>query len=277
MGYTLYDLVLRTARELETVVEGTATGGSTTTVIDTVYLLNRFEDDHFNAGQVFILYDAGGAAAAPEGEWGRVTDFVKSTGVVTMAAVSAAVAAGDRYAVMDDRFILDEIIQGINRVLGETPIEVTDTTTLDTAGDQLEYTLPTAMLDQNIEVWIQRETGDANANRWMKTTDWYIQETATGTGKTLVFWRQPDYIYGLKLVYRIPHPAIYARTDKLREPIDVNRIAVQAAYRCLLHKYAERGVADPLMERRMQEMFARAEAARWKSPNKVSEVKLNEI
>lgn len=277
MAYTLYDLVIRVARELETLKEGTATGGSTTTVIDTVYLANRYEDDHFNAGQAFILYDAGGASAAPEGEWARITDFVKSTGVVTCGTLTAAVAAGDRYAVMDDRFTLDEIIQGINRVLGETPIEVTDITTMDTAADQLEYNLPTGMLDRNIQVWLQQDTNDADANQWTLITDWYIQETSTGTAKLLVFWQQPAYPYALKVVYRIYHPALYARTDKLREDIDIIKIAYLAAYRCLLNKFAERGVADPLMERRLQEMGARAEMMRARHPNRINEIKLNNI
>lgn len=275
MAYTLYDVVLKTARELEVIVEGTATAGATTSITDTVYLQNRYEDDFFNAGQAFILYDAGGAGAAPQGEWGRITDFVKSTGVVTITAVSAAVAAGDRYALMDDTYTLDDLIGAINRVLMEIPIEVVDLTSVDTATNQLEYTLPTGILDNNIEVWIQQQTGDTDANMWEITHAWYIQETTTGTGKLLVFYVQPPYDYDVKLVYRTPHPALYARTDKLRESVDINRVALMSAYRAMLHKYAKRGVVDPAIERRMQELFGRAELMRARNPLQKTEIKLS--
>ena len=277
MGYTLYDIVQRVAREIGVLIEGTATGGSSTTIIDTVYLANRYGDDHFNAGQGLVLYDAAGAAAAPQGEWGRITDFVSSTGVVTITALTTAVAAGDRYGLIEPRFTLDDIIQAINRALGETPIENTDITSVTTDSETLEYSLPTTIIDQNIEVWIQRVTDDANANYWIRYDDWYIQSTATGTAKLLVFRSQPDYDYALKLVYRTYHPPLYARTDKLNEAIDVNRIAMEAAYKCLEALLARRGVNDPVLEKRLGELGPRVFAAEARAPIEKSTIKYFEV
>ena len=62
MTYTLANLTYRTARELDIVYEGTATGGSDTTLIDTNQLDQA--NDYWNDGTVWILEDAGGAGAA---------------------------------------------------------------------------------------------------------------------------------------------------------------------------------------------------------------------
>ena len=67
MAFDLFDLTLRVARGLNATVEGTATGGDATSIIDTTGLV-RFADDYFNknsgVGTAWITYDAGGAGAA---------------------------------------------------------------------------------------------------------------------------------------------------------------------------------------------------------------------
>ena len=273
-AFTLFDLTYRVARELGIVFEGTATGGSQTTVIDTTYLLNRFEDDVFNAGTVWILYDAGGAAAAPQGEMARITDFVKTTGVVTCGTLTAAVASGDRYAIADDMYTKDVIIQAINQVLGEIPIPAIDDTTVETDTDITEYTLATTMLDQNIEVWINTNDETDN-NYWIRTYDWYIQDAVTGTGKELIFRNQPPEPYHVRIKYWTPHTPLYATSDKLYESVDINRVVLGAAYRLLLWKKAQMPSAEAALDQRISELYARMEAARWKSPARKDYIKLN--
>lgn len=269
MTQNLFDLTYAVARELGHLREGIATGGTTTTLVDTARLQNQYVDDYFNLGTVWILPNAaGGSPSAPVGEYARVSDFVKSSGTATIEAVSSAIDAGDRYAIATEKFPLDTIISFINAALAEISIENTDLTTVDTASAQTEYTLPTAMLDYDIQVWIQRITGDANDNRWRRFHDWYISEPVAGTGtaKVLIMRSQPPYAYDLKIVYFTPHNALYASTDELRESVDINRVVLDAAYRCLLWKQAQHGDTDADLARRINELVLRVERAKTRSP-----------
>lgn len=240
MGKTLFDLTLELARLLETVSEGVATGGSTTTVVDTV---ERTEaDDYWNGGSVWITYDAGGAGAAPQSEFGYISDFVSSTGTITIrTALTAAVASGDRYAISTPRFGLGLLTQKINEVLGV--IEKTDTSTITTAADQLEYTLPTDLMNLK-QVWMQTDSDDSDANGWELVHDWYKQKSATGTADKLVFMRQPATGYAVKLVYEPYHAVLRAATDKLDDGINSMVVVHDAAVRCMLWRKAKVGDSD---------------------------------
>ena len=272
-AYTLFDLTYRLARELGVAFEGTATAGAATNITDTVYLLGRFEDDHFNAGTAWILYDAGGAGASPQGKMARVTDFVKTTGVATIETVTDAVAAGDRYALADDMYTKDVLIQAINQVLAEIPIPYIDDTTITTDASLTEYTLPTGMLDADIEVWLNRED-TTDDNYWLPLYDWYIQESITGTAKELIFKNQPAAPYDLRIKYWLPHPPLNATADKLRESIDINRVVLSAAYKLLVWKKAQKAVDDPVLDQRIAELYPRVEAMKWRNPARKESIKL---
>lgn len=274
MTYNLFHLTYRVARLLDGVLEGIATGGGATTIIDTVNLTNQYPDDWFNLGTAWILRDAAGGGASPEGKYSKVTDFDKVSGTATIFTVTDAIGAGDRYALTNKRYPLDLMISKINEALDETPIKVVDTTTLTTAGSTTEYTLPAAVLDQSINVWIQGQDVAAD-NRWFRWHDWYVQETGIGTQKKLVFRTQPPYAYDLKLEYIIPHPPLYVYTDKLDEQVNINRIALDAAHRCLLWKLDQPGDTDPDLARKVADMENKLERARWRSPAPVTgDVKL---
>lgn len=237
MSKTLFDLTLDLARLLETVTEGIATGGSTSTVIDTV---ERSEaDDYWIAGTVWITYDAGGAGAAPQGEYGYVSDSVSSTGVLTLrSALTAAVAANDRYAISTPRYPLSLLIQKINEALGV--IEKTDITTITIASSQLEYTLPADVKDLK-QVWIQT---DADVNDWDPVHDWYRQKSATSSADLLVFKRQFAAGYAVKLVYEPYHAYLRVTTDKLDDGINAKVVIHDAAVRCTLWRKARVGDSD---------------------------------
>ena len=83
---------------------GAATSGSTTTIVDTTKLIGGgFSARDWSSTWMRISKDAGGAAAAPEGEIRPVgaSGYAPSTGTMTIAtnapAWTAAVAAGDIY------------------------------------------------------------------------------------------------------------------------------------------------------------------------------------
>ena len=237
MAKTLFDLTLDLARLLQTTQEGLATGGSTTTILDSVERLEA--DDYWNGGTVWITYDAAGAGAAPQNEYGYVSDFAQSGGTVTIrTALTAAVASSDRYAIATPRYPLQLLIQKIGEVLWL--IEKTDITTITTASNQLEYTLPTDLMNLK-QVWLQTDT---DVNDWDQVHDWYKQKSATGTADKLVFRRQPAASYAVKLVYEPYHSVLRVATDKMDDGINSLQVVHDAAVRCVLWRKAKVGDSD---------------------------------
>lgn len=237
MGKTLFDLTYELARLLGIVSEGILTGGSTTTLIDTVARAEA--DDYWNGGTAWITYDAGGAGVAPQGEYGYISDFVQSTATLTLRSdLTAAVAAGDRYALGRKRYPLELLIQKINEAFGV--IEKTDTTTIAIVDQQLEYSLPSDLLELR-QVYIQ---GDTTVNDWQLVTDYGVQKSATGTANKVIFKRQ--FSAGLlgKLVYTAYHGTLRVATDKLDDSIHIDKIIYNAAVGCLLWRKARVGDSD---------------------------------
>jgi hypothetical protein len=265
MTETLSTVTYRIARELGIVAEGEVTAGSTITLIDTVNLTQP--DDYWNGGVAWILEDNAGAGAAPEGEWARITDFDNATNKITMGILSAATGAGDRYAVGKKRYPLDILIQKANQALQDLgKITITDTTSVDTAANQTEITLPAAIDFDNLrEVWLQTQTGDADDNRWdlLDKDKWYVQKTATGTQDLLVFRYQLPTSRDLKLVYIDKHPQLYDYNDKVDESVDIVRLIYEAAARCIMWRRQKVGSMDPTLPaqlRDLQNKAAKAEA-----------------
>jgi hypothetical protein len=268
MTDTLSTVTYRTARELGVVAEGEATGGTTTTLIDTLNLTQA--DDYWSGGSVWILDDAGGAGAAPEGEWARVTDFDNGTSKATIEAITVAPAAGDHYAIGKKRYPLDILIQKVNQALEDLgKITITDTTSVDTAANQTEITLPAAIDYDNLrEVWLQTQTGDADDNRWdlLDKDKWYVQKTATGTQDLLVFRYQLPTSRDLKLVYVDKHPQLYDYNDKVDESVDPIRLVYEAAARCIMWRRQKVGSMDPTLPAQLRDLQAKAAKAEAMQP-----------
>lgn len=232
MSITLFDLVYRTARMLNIMVEGVATGGSSTTIVDT----GRIEDSgRFDGGTAFITYDAAGLNAAPQGQMAVVDSYV--TGTITLiSALTADVAAGDRYAVTKKRYTMDTITQKVNEVLGALEnIPYTDTT-LTSVASQTEYTMPSANANLDpVEVWYQTNTSNVLDNQWAEITGWRIKRADVGTADTLII---PQLTAGVKimLVYNRPHPELRIYSDKLSERIHPDLIIYPAALSLAMSK-----------------------------------------
>lgn len=276
MTFNLFDITLRVAQELGITIDGTATAGAVNSLTDTVALQNgQYGDDFFNNGTLWLVRDAGGLGAAPQGEYARISDFVKTTGVVSLStSLTVAIASGDTYALANKEYPRDTIINQINKVLRAIFVMTEDISTITTASDQTEYNLPAALLDQDIEVFIQGKTLDTNDYKWQQMYDWYIRQTASGTQKLLVFKTQPPEPYLLRLVYYIPHAQLSAATDKLHESADLNRVALESALECLRWKRNQPGVHKADIEMRIGEMTSRSERAKWTQPMGHTHVKL---
>jgi hypothetical protein len=237
----LFDLTYQLAVSLGVVNEGTATGGSTTTLIDTVELTQA--DDFWNLGTVWVTYDAAGAGAAPQGEYSVISDFTASSDTVALrSTLTAAIAAGDRYAIGRPRYPLSLLTSRINEVLRQIPIQKDDITTVTIAAEQTEYSLPADVWDLK-EVWVQ-SSDDTNDTQPERIYDWTVKKSATGTANVLMLRRQFDTDTLLHLKYLTDHQVLRASTDKLDTTIHVNRVVYNAVVGCLLWRKAKIGQLD---------------------------------
>lgn len=240
MTYTLFDLTYMVARELGLAQEGIATGGSTTTLVDT---LGRAEpDDYWNNGTVWVLRDAAGAGAAPEGEYAVITDYVQSTATLTLReALTAAVAGGDRYGCMMKYIPLNVIIQQINdslMLLGTIPYA--DKVSITIENNKTEYALPIASKQDLREVWLQTYQ-NVTDNQYLRLYNWKVEQADPGAAPRLVLPEQYTAGYALKLVYMANHPAMKVATATLSEFVPVERVILPAVLGCYKWRKVQTG------------------------------------
>ena len=239
MTYTLFDLTYKVARELGLAKEGVATGGSTTSLVDT--LMRTEPDDYWNNGTVWVLRDAGGAEAAPEGEYAVITDFVQSTSTMTIQTLTAAIAGGDRYGCMMRYIPLDVIIQQINdalMLLGTIPYA--DKVSITIENNKTEYALPIASKQDLREVWLQTNL-DLTDNQYVKLYNWKVEQADPGAAPRLILPEQYTAGYALKLVYMANHPAMLVATATLSEFVPVERVIVPAVLGCYKWRKVQTG------------------------------------
>jgi len=220
MSYKLWNLVRDAYQELGQLQVAKATGGSTTTVVDTK-LVNTGKDDDWKDGAVIVLEDAGGASAAPEGEFARVSAYVDSTGTLTIDTLTAGVASGDVYGLVSAYYPLQQMIEIVNLALKSLgDLVLVDTTTLDTATDKTEYAAAVAWKRRRpVQVDIQTQTGDADDNRWEPLYDWEFVPAAAGSTGLIVFKQQPTASRDLRIWYESAHPRVNTYEDVIHETV----------------------------------------------------------
>jgi hypothetical protein len=237
----LFDLTYQLAVALGVANEGTATGGSTTSLIDTVELTQA--DDFWNKGTVWVLYDAAGAGAAPQGEFSVISAFTASSDTATLrSTLTAAIATGDKYAIARPRYPLSLLTSKINEVLRQIPIQKDDISTVTIAADQTEYSLPSDVWDLK-QVWAHTDD-DTNATQPVQIFDWSVKKSATGTANVLMLERQFDADTLLTLKYLASHQTLRAATDKLDDTIHPDRVIYNAVVASLIWRKAKIGQLD---------------------------------
>ena len=197
-------------------VNTTTTVGNKTVITDTTLAMTVNELAH---GVAIITYDAGAAAAVPEGEMSSIASNTATT-ITLSTALSADIAAGDEVMLIRPTYPLVEWLRGANMVLkslGDIPLwDIT--TTLVT--DQTEYTLPATIL-QPIEVWTNTSTTSL-AKDWVQLPSWTIQSAAPGTVKTIrIPLSYVDSGKSLGIVYNGAHPTVHDWDDHIDAPIEL--------------------------------------------------------
>jgi len=213
-----------------------ATGGTTTTIVNSLiqYLDEQPDESDFTERRywAFVAWDAGGAGAAPEGEYQRISAYASDTWTYTMATMGATPAAGDRVVVVsEDDLPMQQAIILANQVLQDFgEIELVDTS-LTTVAQQTEYTLPAGITRENlIEVMIQGITTDADDNRWVRIQYKDIQPATAGTQHTIVI-DQYSAGYDLLLRYKSYHPVLSVYNSEIEAALPYQTI--KAAMRAI--------------------------------------------
>jgi hypothetical protein len=225
--YTLFDLVWRCLVELGTARTGVATGGSTTTLIDTVGLKSA-EEDYYNEGTLLVLKDAAGAGAAPEKEFGTISNYVANTQTATIqTALTTAIAAGDTYGIAVRRYPLYLLIQKINNLLymeGKIPVE---DETVTVVAEQLEYDLPATIAAQDLrQVLVSSNSATDKKEYYRPVVNWEIAYATSGASELRL---QNPLTAGEQflLKYVTPHGDLRAASDALNPVIHPDRIVYQ--------------------------------------------------
>lgn len=219
-----------------------ATGGSATTFVNSNFANydNPPEQDVYKNYLAIVVRDSAGAGASPEGKWSVVSAYADDTWTGTIATVTDAIASGDTIMLAkQDKFPLPQIIRSINRgleFLGDLPANAD--TTLTTAANQTEYSIPVAAKRGLKQIWIQGRTNDANDNQWYEVHD-RRNDPAVGGTANLVYI--PQYPSGrtIRLIYDGAHPVISAYSDAISEYVHP-KVATCSAILKLLEWYNRR-------------------------------------
>lgn len=254
MAETLSTIRQQLYFELGQTEEFYATGIPTTTAVRNSFwgdLENNPEVTKFKNSYLAIAWDAGGAGAAPEGEWGRITDFDTVNFELTISAVSAAVGVGDRCMFVSTKvFPLFEADRAINTGLKKLGYLRSEDTSLTTAADQTEYTIPASLRGRPFwGVWVQN-LSDANDNQWtpvnyeiLTSTTFYIPQQTAGYTIKLGGWALHDDLtaYNSALSVYVPKPLAVAAAgaELLKAYIGRNADDTEKSWRAMFDQFVQ--------------------------------------
>lgn len=246
MAVTLSKVMARAWRELGHLTDLQATGGSATTIVSTYSPFTS--DDALNNGTAIVIRDAGGAGAAPEGEFSVITDYVASTKTWTIDALSTGVASGDLVGLAKPTIRLQQMKQAVNDgVAGLGTISLVDTS-ITLATDTYQYNLPVGLKIKDLKDVLYI---DDNGKTWSikgLVRDFPAAPAATGV---LEFSSIPG-AYTLWIEYEGVHQTLNAYSNTVSETIQ-EELAVAAtidkALTWLVSKRGESALNTFLLQR----------------------------
>jgi hypothetical protein len=221
MAFTLSDVLISAFDRLGKLYEGTVTGGTTGTLVDSTQTSQRgrFTDDVID-GVMFVTYDAAGAGASPEKEYSKISAFAESTGTYS-GTFTAAPAAGDRYAWANGEYPIEKMVGIVNEALQDIgQVKCVDTTTLDTDSTDTEYEVSVDWKYRVEKVEIQGKTGDTEDNQWYPIHGWKYVPAAGGTAGRLIFESYPYDSRDIKVTYYANHPKLTIYSSVVNEHLD---------------------------------------------------------
>lgn len=246
-----------------------ATGGTTATIINSKIgeRARQPKESYAIDYYAFVLVDAGGASAAPEGQFRRISAYDSGTYTFTVDTVyTAAVAAGDRIMIASSIFPVFELMNLINVTMRRLTIVLPDITLTTVDGKQV-YTLPvTAKRDRPRKVEIQTIAGDNDS--YVERSDYEITYAAPGSTGLLRF---RDGISGgmtVRMQVDNSHSPLIAATDAVSETIPPERMQAECLVTALEWYNNRTGGSDTYWTNR--ENMARDELMAVRRTSKIS-------
>jgi hypothetical protein len=196
------------------ILDGVATGGSTTTIVDTL-VANKFPQSKFVGWVAFLSTTTDGLA--PQSQYSTLSAWT-TAGTATMPAVTVAVGAGDTYSFANAKqsIPLQTLIKlcydGLT-ALGRIHYIDASITTLD---NTKRYTLPIATKGTRPRKITLR---DATTYAVTSAPAWDIEPAAPGSTETLVFESEPDVNLKIVIDYLIQHPALTVYSSNVSENV----------------------------------------------------------
>lgn len=260
---TLFDLVKKTYLALGQLEISTATGGSTSTIIDTK-LGEKYGDDDIVGSSALIIMDAGGANVPPEQEVSLVTGYIASTNTIQLSPnFTAAIAVGDKYGIAKNIIDLNTMIEIVNDALQSIgTVQLSDTSITTTEGTT-EYAIPVGLKYKISGVQVQTELTTGN-EEYVTVSNYYLLNSAAGSTGLLCFTESLTAGYKLKILYEAEHPKLNAMSDKLSETIHSEFASKVIIDRALEYQIRRTNGTDPFLIQTQNKAMADVEAARNK-------------
>lgn len=234
MAYYLTNLIQDVLGSLGRTESFTATGGTNATAINTALnelaIKDRPKNKDVIGSYLIVARDAGGAGAAPEGEYKRVASFDIATFTYNLGGgltFSAALAANDELILTDPEFPLPDVVRAINDRITKITIAAVDTSQT-TVSSQQDYSLPvTAKRERPLKLEIQTVAGDTESYIPYDSYD-YIP-SAVGSAGTLHFWENPSAGMTIRFTCKTYHPALTAFNSEVHQtiPTDLAKLAAK--------------------------------------------------
>lgn len=207
---TFYNLLKELANLVGDTRQGTATGGSTSTLVDT----NLIESDGiYNGGTLFIDL---GTPAMP-----RITTWTQGTYTFAFPTLAVGPSVGIQYTAITNRYPLDVLKKAINQALAECGRMMNVDETITIVADQERYTIPTTASHDIRRI----ELGTENEGNWKIHYHWRIEG-----GEIRFLANAPsDTSQKCRLHYVVDHASLSALADALDEQIDRRLLLMLAA------------------------------------------------
>lgn len=206
-------LLERVYREIhDDIVDGLATGGSATTIVDST-LASKYTENKFKNWIAFISTTTD--ELTPQSKYATISAYVNSTGTATIATLTDAVGAGDTYSFAKGTIPLLTMGKLVNDALGMLGRITYLDTSLTTAATTLNYTLPIATKGVRPNKVYLRKTDYTEYD----VPNYQILPAAGGSTETLLFDTQPPYPYTIVIEYNIIHPALTLYSSTVSETI----------------------------------------------------------
>jgi hypothetical protein len=263
-GFTLWDATLDLAQILMQVYQGTATGGTTATVVDTSIdePSNYFGTTNRN-GTLWLDLATNASKA--------ITGHTTTTLTFTPAQTNV-VAANDVYYAAPPDFPRSILIQSVNQALmemGPYPVTVEKTATID----QQEYDSDDDSVYEEHIIAIEIANDTTAPYNWTPMHNWRQEEL---TKRTLVFEQNyvPTHAFTMRITYLGNHSTLSTDAGIVNRLVKRERLKWQAAKYALLWKIQHTKGDEDHWKEMLQNAVAMAAKETARFPIEYDDIKL---